>query len=395
MKFILIEKDGDKFATIRVVDGDPEDISWDELTEKYTFLPGANTALVEQFKRVPLASVADRAARVAKRYDAVEMADADAVEKILPEEVVDQTDVYERGLDAPDVPPEAVDEGELDERLIAAGIPGSQLDDMTLDEKQALIGSMTLVQPEAPAAPVVKPKRVRAAPKKKEPKADPQVRGFRLLVHRHYWPTKVDGKPRWYEVGDTKDRLEADEIAARWEEMGFRAQVSELLVHPRASEVKHSIWTDEPYDPICCLMPGCDWVGDHLGPHLKRHSFDTVADYQEITGYKGPAVVGKAASALGQAHKTVKIRNDLRVGQIVLEIPGTSTVIPWRITAVRADGATIRRLSDEAEARVSFEQLFTKYHPIGMWARRLLQEKGLDVKPARRIQRRTPYKRTE
>lgn len=371
MKWVrVIEKDGK--PVVELVEGEPEDVYWFPNQGRYDFDDDAFDVL-ETLPKVSAANVADRAARLAKRHHAVLMSDEDAVNAVIPPDsipdggrpVVDQTAVYERGLDKPDV-----DEADLDEQLVLLGYDASQLDDMTIDEKVAALERQL-------PPPVQKIERV-------QPHAE--VRGWRLLAWRKKWVKA--GVPRFYEVGDTPDEDEAKTTAARWRDAGFETELVTLAVHPRAQKSKRSIWADTPYDPIVCMVPGCAWVGDHLGPHLRQHGFENTDAYREVTGYKGPAVVGKAASALGQAHKTVKNRNDLRAGQVVLEIRGTHTVIPWRITGTNDTTVTLSRLSDEEVSNVSYEALFTHYRPIGLWARRTMRGKGFEVKKARRIQRR-------
>lgn len=375
MKFIKVEK-GERFATIKLVEGDPGDLDWNG--EEYDFVPSAPITLLETRKRVQVHDVDSFVTSLVQSLGAIRLNDPEAVEAVLPPEPVDQAEVYEHGLDAPDAGAE-IDEAELDMRLLELGFTGTHLDEMSLDDKLAAL---------RPKAPESKPGPREPAEPETPPEAPAVIRGYRLMVGRHFWPPKANGKARMYEVGDTPSEDEVKEIEARWKGQGFITQILSLAAHPRAKEGRHTIWTAEPEEPICCLMPGCDWVGDHLGPHLKRHGFDNAEEYRAVTGYTGPAVVGRAAGALGNAHQTVRIRNDLKPGQIVVEIPATFTVIPWKIARVSKEDVTLRRLSDDHDEKVTFDVLFERYHPIGVWARRLLRERGIDHRPSRRIQRR-------
>jgi hypothetical protein len=228
------------------------------------------------------------------------------------------------------------------------------------------------------------------------------IRGYRLEVYRKTWPTiTVDGREvsRRYEVGDTPDLDEVNEIAAKWREVGFVAQIKDLPYHHKAPSAKRTIRFDEPYEPIVCLMPSCTWVGDHFTPHLRVHGV-SLESYRRATKYTGPIAVGSATASLDKAHDAIRKKNDIHAGQFVVEVHGTHDVSVWRIekchrkqtgSTQREDGSeapiyehsfTVSPLGGGDPITLDPVALFARFHPVATWAQRLLREMGVERRRA-------------
>jgi len=243
------------------------------------------------------------------------------------------------------------------------------------------------VTPEVKAAETEPPKRApKRAPKKP---ADPNApaaapRGYVVRVSRDSWD-KVEGEARAYGLGQTPDREEADVIAARWEDAGFTSTVTPLPSHHKARAGKRTVYTGDPVEPILCEHPGCAWAGDHLGPHLKSHDV-TLDQYRDLHSYDGEAMVGRAAMALERAHKSVRRRNDLKVGMVVVRIEGDAKVEVWRVDSVNRAGKELTvafvnrgQVDSPPEDRtIALSEFFSLFQPVGTWSKRLIRDTKRD-----------------
>lgn len=210
-----------------------------------------------------------------------------------------------------------------------------------------------------------------------------RIRGYRLFVTRPEWPKARGGDgevPRWYEVGDTVQKTEVEDIAKRWAAANFTTRIEELPWHHKAPEAKHTIWTGEVYSPICCLVPGCNWVGDHVGPHVRTHGYEN-EQYRKAFKYVGPNVVGRAATSLDNAHAAVRRKNNLRVGMFLAEIIASETVHVWKLIQITGTAEApvyhLRNLGAVGKPvvrEVLPEALFQSFRPIGTWTKRLRKE---------------------
>lgn len=278
--------------------------------------------------------------------------------------------------EAPEAPEPELDEEDLDVEVMALGFRARDVKNFTPESKRTIYRDKL-----TPDRIRILPKGeieviVIAPPPEPEPEPEPVVippkppRAYKLVVWKYAWP---DG--RFYNAGQSGDREEVENAAKMWEKAGFKSRIEELPAHHRAGPPKYTLNT-EPIDPILCAVPNCPWVGDHLGPHLSAHGID-LANYRTIYKYKGPAIVGRAVTALERAHESTRRAHDIRLGMFLVEIRGDADGDIWKIDGIKDDKYDLSWVCGRKEKRdetISGAELLSRMLPVSRWARRVQKE---------------------
>lgn len=273
-------------------------------------------------------------------------------------------------------PTPELDEEDLDVEVMALGFRARDVKNFTPESKRTIYRDKL-----TPDRIRILPKGeieviVIAPPPEPEPEPEPVVippkppRAYKLVVWKYAWP---DG--RFYNAGQSGDREEVENAAKMWEKAGFKSRIEELPAHHRAGPPKYTLNT-EPIDPILCAVPNCPWVGDHLGPHLSAHGID-LANYRTIYKYKGPAIVGRAVTALERAHESTRRAHDIRLGMFLVEIRGDADGDIWKIDGIKDDKYDLSWVCGRKEKRdetISGAELLSRMLPVSRWARRVQKE---------------------
>lgn len=412
MRVAICEEKKTNQWTISVVDVSPADLTLNG--DGYVVRKGAKVETVTAAKATGGAKNAKaRTKRLANRHDAVVLTDTETIRGSLEvhgvdpgttagdtgAEVFNQADMF-AAMDAEETPAAAAAAPEETEpprrrrrrRRRAsepeAAVPPPVEDPPKVKRRKRAAAPEPLPPEPLPPEPTAPPK-ARKARKATPPPADPPApaaapRGYVVRASRKSWE-KVAGATREYDLGQTPDPDEAEEVAARWRADGFDVVIVPLPAHHKARDGKNTLFTGDPVEPILCQSEACAWAGDHLGPHLKSHGI-TLDQYRQTYGYKGESMVGRAAMALRRAHKSVRRRNDLKVGMIVVRIEGDARVEVWRVDAVdRAakalDVVLVNRdlFGDTpADRTISLSEFFTLFQPVGTWSKRMVRDTRRD-----------------
>lgn len=397
MQVCTLEHRGHDIYDIRIVEVSSGDLVAVDDGKSYQIRDGVTPAkiIVVQRSIRGIKNATVRADRLTENYGAVPLSDGESVKSAIQDEAMAAKRTKKVQVPPPEVVAD-IDEEDLDVEIMALGFKARDVKGLSLASKQRIAreglapvaikiltgGAIEVLgapseeeegeeeegEEEEADAPLPKP---RAAPVTTAP-----PRGFRLHIFRAAWE---DG--RTYDAGQTSDREEVDRVAAAWGAAGFKTRIEALPQHHRATAQRHTLCS-EPVEPILCAVPGCQWVGDHLGPHLSAHGME-LEGYRTVYGYKGPGMVGKAAQALSRAHESVRRSHDIRSGMFLAEIRGDQDVDLWRLDAIEDDRrifvlSWVTGPKSKPGERVTGPEILRRMLPVTYWARRVKQEMGGD-----------------
>jgi len=240
-----------------------------------------------------------------------------------------------------------------------------------LEDAQAVKAIMTTgnrpTRRKAPKVAVVAAKSKRMPPANTNP-----VKGWRLQAFKPAWGL-VKGNERWYNVGTSPSRKRVLAVQQRWIDAGYICRTKEL--RPRVNETKDTLW-DEPSEPIVSRIPDDPWVGDHIGPHLRKMGM-TLQTYRDTFNYTGPAMVNRAAKSLKRAHESIRRGTSIRPGQMVAAVNGDRDVDVYQVTDVGNTDVQLTAVSGTSISKgqlqigdvktISRSDLVTKYKTLETW----------------------------
>jgi hypothetical protein len=254
-----------------------------------------------------------------------------------------------------------------------------------LADDHALIVKEKVAKDAAKAAKAKAREAKKAAVVVREPKT------FKLYITHEDWTApdpegkdKVAKLGQRYLAGDSSDRAEVERVGAVWEAaedadgtiFGFKAAIQE----DTRSNPKNNLFESPIEMPIASQIPGDNWVGDHLGPHLRAMNLsfeEYVAEYG--LDPKMAKCTNRARASLKAAHNAVRRTHAMRIGQMCVAIGGDTLASVFKIESAEGEGEGTKYTcaivvsndkAHEGAASVQWThaEIIAKTKPINRWS---------------------------